>query len=201
MNATPLDENLLKQAPTTSHKKYGIVIGVVAVFALVLGVVGYTLKSQVTTTQTTTTQARIQCPPIDERTGKPTNETVVVECRDGTERCAEPGGTFDVCGDGCKRVSPCMLKCRTPQGLEQFVNDCEQSPTPVTKQECIAPNICVDPATAQARGCLPSSANAPTCSLDGSISGSGFCCPPDKKVCPSPQAVNNVTISCPKCAQ
>lgn len=196
MNATPLDENLLKQAPTTSHKKYGIVFGVLAVVALVLGVTGYALRSQVTTTQTTSTQARIVCPPVD----KPLH-TVVVECKSGVEMCAEPGGTFDVCGDGCKRVSPCMLKCRTPQGLEQFVNDCEQSPTPATKQECTAPNICVDPATAQARGCLPSSANAPTCSLDGSIGGSGFCCPPDKKTCPSPAVVTNVTISCPKCAQ
>ncbi len=196
MNATPLDENLLTQTPPTSnHKKYGIMIGVVALVALVLGVVGYTLRSQVTTTQTTSTQARIVCPPALEPL-----KTVVVQCKSGVEMCAEPGGTFDVCGDGCKRVSPCMLKCRTPQGLEQFVNDCEQSPTPITKQECTAPNVCVDPAVAQARGCIGASANAGTCSLDGTVNGFGLCCPPEEKLCPAPKTVTNVTISCPKCA-
>lgn len=141
MNATPLDDNLLAQTPPANHKKYGMIIGVVAVFALVLGVVGYALKSQVTTTQTTDTKARISCggdPDHPER-------TVVVECKDGVERCAEPGGTFDVCGDGCKRVNPCVLKCRNAQGLEQFINECEQpSPTPPQKTpdvSCPAPQV------------------------------------------------------------
>ena len=118
-----------------------MMIGVIAVVALILGVVGYTLKSQVTTTQTTTTQARISCPPgdLDKKTF-----TVVVECKSGVEMCAEPGGTFDVCGDGCKRVNPCVLKCRNAQGLEQFINECEQPTTPPQKTpevSCPVPNV------------------------------------------------------------
>lgn len=141
MNATPLDENILVQTPPPSnHKKYGMIIGVVALVALVLGVVGYTLRSQVTTTQTTSTQARIVCPPALEPL-----KTVVVQCKSGVEMCAEPNGTFDVCGDGCKRVSPCVLKCRNAQGLEQFINECEQpSPTPPQKTpdvSCPVPNV------------------------------------------------------------
>lgn len=141
MNATPLDENLLAQTPPANHKKYGMIIGVVAVFALVLGVVGYALKSQVTTTQTTDTNARIprdQCLPPG----------ILVQCKDGGYECADPnipGSTFDVCGDGCKRVNPCVLKCRNAQGLEQFINECEQpSPTPPQKTpdvSCPAPQV------------------------------------------------------------
>lgn len=192
MNATPLDENLLTQTPATSnHKKYGIMIGVVTLVALVLGVVGYTLRSQVTTTQTTSTKAG------DLFCG---GNRVEVQCRNGDRKCADPGGTFDVCGDGCKRVNPCVLKCRNAQGLEQFINECEQEPTQPAKLGCTAPNVCVDPAVAQVRGCIGASANAGTCSLDGTANGIGLCCPPEEKSCPAPKTVTNVTISCPKCA-
>lgn len=124
---------------------------------------------------------------------------VLVQCRDGSFRCTEGGDTFDVCGDHCKRINPCQLKCRDDNGLEHFVNTCESEPTPTPQKTslCEEPYQCVDPSTAAQTGCISSAASEPmpaSCSKPGVID-SGFCCKPKITNTPVPSATPTMTLT------
>lgn len=43
---------------------------------------------------------------------------VLVQCSDDSYWCALPNQTFEVCGDYCKKVNTCTLKCRKPGEVE-----------------------------------------------------------------------------------
>ncbi len=187
-NFTPLKKPNMK----LNFSRRGLTIGITVLLAVILPVVGYYVYTQ---RQTTESEASYQCfakvPPVSGRQcpasavdscGNTVEPLVLVQCRDHSYWCTGQGDTFFVCGDGCKRVNACELKCRenNGRGREYWVNECEQpspTPTPEKPKECVPPKKCVDQATAKAMGCELTNTATQTCALP-SANEVGFCCEP-----------------------
>lgn len=192
-NFTPLDNggggSFLNKLP--GGKKFAL--GLVGILLLILPVVGYYVY---TTTQTTIGEAMEDpclADPVNRQCLQNQNcpRTVLVQCKDNSYKCAYENKTFERCGDGCKRVNQCTLKCRNENGLEYIVNECETQPTPTpyVPQGCPVDTECIDEKTAVAIGCADAN-TTPRCSTPGSNTDNGFCC--KKPECPPPNQCINI---------
>lgn len=196
-------------APVNRRKRFGLILAILIAVAIpVVSYFVYTNSQTVNTEAAGGPRCNIQ---VSSRTCPAPNSgtrnlypscpvevpLVLVQCRDGSLHCTEGGDTFGVCGDGCKRINPCQLKCRNAQGLEQFVDTCESqaTPTPQKTALCEEPFQCVDPSTAAQTGCISAAASAPmpaSCSKPGTID-SGFCCKPNITNTPVPSMTPTMT--------
>jgi hypothetical protein len=192
-------------APVNKRKRFGLILAIL--IAVAIPVVSYFVY---TNSQTVNTEAApiTSCRELpigsscadhrwSDRNCYDRGNPVMVQCRDGSRYCVPDGETFQACGDGCKRINPCQLKCRNSQGLEQFVNTCESqaTPTPQKTELCEEPFQCVDPSTAAQTGCISAAASAPmpaSCSKPGTID-SGFCCKPKITNTPVPSMTPTMT--------
>lgn len=183
--------------PKKSLSKLFIFIPVFLI--LVIGFSAYLIYSR---TQTNISKAQNSCPISYEATGRQCpppvenpacTDYVLVQCTNDSLKCASPNHTFEACGDGCKKINPCMLKCRLSSGIEEFRDICQgPAPTsPPTQPVCTAPNSCMD-----AQNCDPSSIstsiNSPSCPVLGQI-----CCQSKKPVCESPRVCLKSGLSDP----
>lgn len=187
-------------SPTGKRKRFGLILAIL--IAIAVPVVSYFVY---TNSQTVNTDAAgaLQCNEIlngrtcadhrwADRNCYDESPYVLVQCRDNSRHCTANMDTFKVCGDGCKKINPCMLKCKDGSEAERFVDICESEPTPTPPTKipvCVEPLVCMDPATAAQMGCIDSTAasTAPArCGLSGSNTAGntqGFCCKP--KVTPT----------------
>lgn len=132
MNSTPIDGVVNNQHHFS--KKYAVILAAIIIFAGILGVSAYLLRSEVATTQTTQTQAALPNCLVDDAIpdGFEVDRRCYTPGQPPPRRLTDPGWiSCPAPADGmCKKKNIACIECRDRFGL-RIICRC-QPPTPTT---------------------------------------------------------------------